>query len=685
MRKWIIAVLMLCVCPVLYGRGKTLGWCQDGNYTVTVPGGAAPSANKYQRSFATCTVTVYDAGTVTLSTIYSDDAGTVKANPFTAASSGQWFFYADDGRYDVRFSSGGIPAAFTLGDVTNLDPVRAWGTSVRIVDGKKFKSVKAAYDDGPSTGTWVYVPASRTETVQVMLTAGKPLHLSCASRETTITWNTAGYYIDTQADGLDSIDGGLIENCSFSIGTTGTGFMRLGRAAVAFAEPNWHLGWELRNVKVDGVDPTVAGRVGLNLSQVANSKFSNIIVGNFETDWIADRETNNVYSDIIIWLSRYGLSIVKSDNPGLDVSTFSGLFILTPTTGNLGYGLKVDHGGNTFVGLFVEPGILGAETNGIAVWVTVNGRETRFVSPYWGNPAEPGLTTYLQIDAGGCDTQVYSPLTPITGGKPVTLGVPDVYPGCQHQFYGGNKFFHDLLVVNNAAYFNYIGGDTTSPEFSISSQILNVTGTLRAVGIAAATVPLTRKGWETYYDTVADQAVTNIVDRGGGGIYKPWLVFPSAMFVVPAAGQLSIETGTTVSDVRTTSGATFFSRLNKAGAPGDNLVIPLALTTSNSLPFTVGGVKSETEAAGVGTVSGKLCLQTGTQAAVADRSCISSIGVFTDTGIAFAVLNVTAPGAGMRTWCSDCTVASDPCTGVGNGTWAFSISTGAGTYKWKCM
>ncbi len=67
-----------------------------------------------------CTVTVYDTGTVNLSTVYSDDlaAPTPKANPFLADASGFWFFYASGAkRYDVVLSGGGIVAPYTLADL----------------------------------------------------------------------------------------------------------------------------------------------------------------------------------------------------------------------------------------------------------------------------------------------------------------------------------------------------------------------------------------------------------------------------------------------------------------------------------------------------------------------------------------------------------------------------------------
>lgn len=70
-----------------------------------------------------CTVTVYAAGTTTLSTIFSDNISTPKANPFTAdATTGYWFFYASAGRYDVKFSGTGITSPYTLSDVTLFDP-----------------------------------------------------------------------------------------------------------------------------------------------------------------------------------------------------------------------------------------------------------------------------------------------------------------------------------------------------------------------------------------------------------------------------------------------------------------------------------------------------------------------------------------------------------------------------------
>jgi len=71
---------------------------------------------------ASAEVRVYKSGTLTPATIYDDDlspAPTLKANPFFSDVDGYWFFYAENGRYDVVVGLGTppIPVAYTIGDV----------------------------------------------------------------------------------------------------------------------------------------------------------------------------------------------------------------------------------------------------------------------------------------------------------------------------------------------------------------------------------------------------------------------------------------------------------------------------------------------------------------------------------------------------------------------------------------
>ena len=54
--------------------------------------------------------------------IFADPLGSIPlTNPFTAASSGQWLFYAPNGAYNVSLSGGGIPVPFTLYNLSVFD------------------------------------------------------------------------------------------------------------------------------------------------------------------------------------------------------------------------------------------------------------------------------------------------------------------------------------------------------------------------------------------------------------------------------------------------------------------------------------------------------------------------------------------------------------------------------------
>lgn len=80
----------------------------------TTRGGVAVSSPTVNQTYPLATVTVYQAGTLLLATIFADAALAVpKTNPFLADSNAYWFFYAADGTYDITFSGGGITQPFS--------------------------------------------------------------------------------------------------------------------------------------------------------------------------------------------------------------------------------------------------------------------------------------------------------------------------------------------------------------------------------------------------------------------------------------------------------------------------------------------------------------------------------------------------------------------------------------------
>ncbi len=93
-----------------YARGVLSGYCEKGAERPIVAG--LQSITFFQRSYPSCTITVYLQGTSTLATLYSDNSSTPKSNPFVSSSSGYWFFFADANNYDVKSSGSGVLLPF---------------------------------------------------------------------------------------------------------------------------------------------------------------------------------------------------------------------------------------------------------------------------------------------------------------------------------------------------------------------------------------------------------------------------------------------------------------------------------------------------------------------------------------------------------------------------------------------
>lgn len=116
----ILLLLISCGATIGHTRARYSNNCMIGNEAVTITG-AGTSSTKWMISAPVCTVTAYLTGTLTLATLYANNSGTPLANPFTAAANGSFYFYADNGRYDVVMSGGGLATPVTIGDVFLID------------------------------------------------------------------------------------------------------------------------------------------------------------------------------------------------------------------------------------------------------------------------------------------------------------------------------------------------------------------------------------------------------------------------------------------------------------------------------------------------------------------------------------------------------------------------------------
>lgn len=119
MKKIILVIVtVLFITFSANARNGFIGIAQKGGKVVRT---STTVSYKLMESYPSCTITVYLTGTLTIASIFSDNFGSVKANPFTANSDASFFFYADDGRYDIKFSGTGIAVPFTWADVSLKD------------------------------------------------------------------------------------------------------------------------------------------------------------------------------------------------------------------------------------------------------------------------------------------------------------------------------------------------------------------------------------------------------------------------------------------------------------------------------------------------------------------------------------------------------------------------------------
>jgi hypothetical protein len=88
----------------------------DSVLTPNVSGVLVPAIN--------ASVTVYNAGTLVLATIYRDDGIHISSNPVITDTNGRFGFYAADGRYDLTISGVNV-VTFTISDVEVADLTEA--------------------------------------------------------------------------------------------------------------------------------------------------------------------------------------------------------------------------------------------------------------------------------------------------------------------------------------------------------------------------------------------------------------------------------------------------------------------------------------------------------------------------------------------------------------------------------
>src|SRR5215475_377329 len=117
------------------------GFAQQGASLVWTSG--ISSSNLVQDSWPFACITVFLTGTTTLAQLFSDDVvpPTPMSNPFHANEFGWWWFYAPNGRYDVRIqptAAQNWACAWTIGDVLLYDTAEDFNANLIAGDGIVF-------------------------------------------------------------------------------------------------------------------------------------------------------------------------------------------------------------------------------------------------------------------------------------------------------------------------------------------------------------------------------------------------------------------------------------------------------------------------------------------------------------------------------------------------------------------
>lgn len=114
----IFALSCILFLPKVRGdviKSKYFNYVEKGGRTVRT----SPSTQyKLMETYPEATVTVYEAGTTDLASLWVDRDGLIiKANPFIANTDSYYEFYVDCGKYDIKFSGTGISVPYTFGDI----------------------------------------------------------------------------------------------------------------------------------------------------------------------------------------------------------------------------------------------------------------------------------------------------------------------------------------------------------------------------------------------------------------------------------------------------------------------------------------------------------------------------------------------------------------------------------------
>ncbi len=179
-KRFILAVLMTVVTTPLFAVGALRVSAQKGGERVSTAGFS--STTKVQRSYPFATITVYNAGTSTLTTLYSDVGLTIPAsNPGTADMAGNFQAYGSEQQVDVVISANATSGSFTTFQQTYVLLPVVGGTNITLAEADaRFLKLDTSNDPLTNTLSGANLSFTGTGAFSGVLTANNELHALAA-------------------------------------------------------------------------------------------------------------------------------------------------------------------------------------------------------------------------------------------------------------------------------------------------------------------------------------------------------------------------------------------------------------------------------------------------------------------------------------------------------------------------
>lgn len=527
-----------------------------------------PVVNQNGVPVDSATVTVYLTGTATLATLYSDDALTAQANPFTTSSIGEYSFYVEDGVYDITFS-GGTPSITTktVAGLEIFDFKRKPFYDASMFQGADaFAKIQAAHDALPSTGGHILASFEGSQTVTTTLTITKPCAIQgLGKRGTKFSYTpTSGnaITINVTAAGL----GDTVLLSDFTLLGPGSG---TGNGVKIIAGPHWEgvrvLVDDFGNdgIVVDtsgggnanlgmlfGTESRRNGRYGLYLTG-ANSNVINVYGGSYSTNGTDGIRVDSDFNEF------HGANIDDNDGYGLHFTSgaadnYAVVYAEQNTTGDI----NLASGSLRNVAWSLNPSAVvtvGDVGNGNAYRInSATGMGWRYFPLHTVfNNGSDGLTFHHTSDS---DFDIYLRAS-VASGSERQLDIHWTDKGAVNQWRLSKTSAHVIGFVdevNSKSRFNLaLAGETNLNSGGTSANKLNVAsgsgtgGTQFGDGAGNAVGSVNSAGLATFYGGVLVSSTGTLITKIN--VYTPSLT-PALVAANTSAEQTFTVSGLTTAD-----------------------------------------------------------------------------------------------------------------------------------------